>query len=67
MKQGSATHDGRASTKVEPKSMGMNPAGVSQFGEALGYRGESVHEGRGLKAPMASSTIHHGGSQGKHK
>jgi len=67
MKQGSGNSTSSAH-KTEPKSMGISPKGVAQIGIAVDPRAvESVHEGRGLKAPMASSTIHHGGSQGKHR
>lgn len=67
MKQGHATHSGVASTKVEPEPQAISPAGVSQMGEALHQAHMPLHEGRGLKAPMAQKTIHHGGSQGRHK
>lgn len=67
MKQGQATHSGSGSTKVEPKSMRINPAAVSEIGiHQVRTRSIQLYEGRGLEAPKVSSTIHHSGSQGKH-
>ena len=76
MKQGRASHDGSAGTKVEPKAHAKNPAAVAQMGTMLGNHamdagrvlpGASVplYRGRGLEAPMVGSTIHHRGSQGR--
>ena len=79
MKQGRATHDGSASTKVEPRSQAVGLARVSQLGNHVGNHAsdgprsdlpvqrEPLYTGRGLKAPMVSETSHHCGSQGKHK
>lgn len=76
MKQGRAvtSHSGG---KVEPRSKAINPGGVAQIGYAVGnhvmeggetgYRGDSMHKGRGFKAPMNNSQSHHCGSQGKHR
>ena len=72
MKQGSGnSSDG--GRKREPMSRAINPAGVSQIGEALGnhtdrgttnYKGDRVRMGAGFTAPMDEGrTIHHNGSQ----
>jgi hypothetical protein len=56
----------------------MNPAGVSQIGNAQGgmIEGEGVtsknsavniHAGRGYMAPKGGHDVHPSGSQGKHK
>ena len=66
MKQGQASHSGMGSTKVEPKSQAVNPGGVDQMGQATAFRKTEIYEGRGLKAPMATSTTHKGGSQGRY-
>lgn len=76
MKQGRATHSGSASTKVEPRSQGINPAAVAQLGTHVGNHVtdghtagnpvETMYEGRGLKAPMVGKTSHKAGSQGRH-
>lgn len=58
--------------------MAVNPAGVSQIGQALGNHAtdtgrvlhgaqEAMHKGRGFSAPGIASTNHHSGSQGKHR
>ena len=76
MKQGmgKSTMSGQ---KREPIAHAMNPAGVSQIGQALGNhatdQGKILHgasismdRGRGFEAPKDSGrTIHHGGSQGR--
>lgn len=71
MKQGQATHSGMGSTKTEPVSKAVNPGAVADIGNQQRYaKGNGpipLYEGRGLQAPMAASTIHHSGSQGKHK
>jgi hypothetical protein len=76
MKQGQS---GRSvtETKVEPRSRAVNPGGVGQIGIAQGNhvmeKGkvsgglERMYEGRGYKAPMAGTSSHHSGSQGKHR
>lgn len=68
MKQGRADHSGMGSTKREPIPHAVNPAAVSEIGIHQ-VRGTSLplYEGRGLEAPMAGTTIHETGSQGKHK
>ncbi len=62
---------------MEPKAHAINPAGVSQIGQAMGNHatgeGKILHgasvtmdRGRGFEAPKDSGrTIHHGGSQGR--
>ncbi len=69
MKQGRASRSGMESTKVEPKSRAVDPAGVNQLGNHVGPARavEPLYEGRGYKAPMTGEQSHHCGSQGKHK
>ena len=64
--------------KVEPKAHAVNPAGVSQIGEALGNHAtgqgrilhgvsKELYAGKGFEAPAPKgTTVHHGGSQRKH-
>lgn len=68
MKQGQASTSLVGSTKQEPVSRAVNVSTVSEIGCAVG-RNPSVnlYEGRGLEAPMKSTTIHNSGSQGKHR
>lgn len=68
MKQGQASTSHIGSTKVEPRSRAVNPAAAAEEG-IIEHRHTSLplYEGRGLEAPMRGSTIHHCGSQGKHK
>jgi len=75
MKQGRASRDVVAGTKVEPRSSAVNPAYPAQLGTSLGNHitdGRTVPgaakpmiSGPGLRAPMVSHTIHKGGSQGR--
>ena len=66
MKQGSG-NSSHSAGKVEPKSRGMNPAAVADIGiQQVRTTSIKMHEGRGIEAPKAASTIHHCGSQGKH-
>jgi len=68
MKQGEAQTSRIGSTKVEPTSQAVNPGAVSEIGiHQVNYKRVPMYEGRGLEAPMVSTTIHHSGSQGKHK
>lgn len=68
MKQGSASSSKTASTKVEPISRAVSPAAVSELGiHQVRTTSVPLYEGRGLSAPMVGTTIHHNGSQGKHK
>lgn len=68
MKQGQAQTSRMGATKVEPRSQAVNPEAVSEIGQQV-VRTHSIpmYEGRGLEAPMVGTTVHHCGSQGKHK
>lgn len=74
MKQGRASVNVTAGTKVEPRSRAVNPAYAGTIGTMLGNHGDEgdmrpkvpqMYEGRGLSAPMAGCTTHKAGSQGK--
>lgn len=68
MKQGQAQSSHSGSTKTEPRSHAVNPAAVAEIGiHEARATSLPLYEGRGLEAPMRSTTIHHCGSQGKHK
>lgn len=68
MKQGQAQSSGTASTKLEPIAHAVSPAAVSEIGiHQVRSTSLPLYEGRGLEAPMQGTTIHHCGSQGKHK
>ena len=65
MKQGSASRSDYKG-KTEPMPKAVNPGTVADIGiQQVRYR---PHKdlGRGYKAPMASSSTHPSGSQGKH-
>jgi len=76
MKQGSAP-DKTEGGKVEPKPHKILPAWTNTMGNMHGNhvmeKGDlpfatlQMDQGEGLRAPLASHTIHHCGSQGKHK
>lgn len=67
MKQGTG-HTTSTAHKTEPVSTAINPAAVAEIGvHQVRHTQVPMYEGRGLKAPMVGSTIHHCGSQGKHK
>jgi hypothetical protein len=64
--------------KREPIARAIDPAGVSQIGEAMGNHATSVgkilhgaskelYAGKGFEAPKTGTTQHHCGSQGKHE
>lgn len=54
--------------KTEPIAHAVNPAAVSEIGiHSIRANSLPLYEGRGLEAPMQGTTIHHTGSQGKHK
>jgi hypothetical protein len=55
--------------KREPISHAVNPGVVSQIGvhEAHTRPPQPLYAGRGIEAPKAATTIHHSGSQGKHR
>lgn len=69
MKQGQATRSGAAGQKREPISNAINPAYPGELGIKLSEDSDkaAMHAGRGYSAPKAGSTVHHSGSQGKHK
>lgn len=66
MKQGQATTSIVGSTKVEPRSHAVNVETVSEIGIHQVPSSKVLYEGRGLEAPMAGTTTHEHGSQGKH-
>lgn len=65
MKQGMGNSK-PGSTKIEPLSKAVNPGAVGNMGLQVTRTPQQMYEGRGLKAPMVSSTSHPKGSQGKH-
>lgn len=65
MKQGTGSSRS-GPTKVEPKSVGVNPRAVAQIGIKQVNTRPVAAVGRGYKAPMAGSENHKNGSQGKH-
>lgn len=69
MKQGRASSSMMGSTKQEPVSKAVNVSAVAQIGikEVNIGRAKSLpmYEGRGLSAPMAGTSTHKAGSQGK--
>lgn len=67
MKQGTGNNS-NSGQKREPVVHAINPKAVSQIGVAQ-YQGmEPMGAGRGFTNPQpVGKTIHHGGSQGKHK
>jgi hypothetical protein len=77
MKQGRATHDGKAGGKVEPKSRAVPPGYPDLLGNMRGNHvtGDGpvaqnmvpMYSKPGYMAPMAGTTRHPTGSQGKHK
>lgn len=77
MKQGRATSDRMASTKIEPRSQAINPSYPADLGNMRGnhamdcgdmpFKTTPMTQGQGLKAPMAGTTTHPSGSQGRHK
>jgi len=76
MKQGRATRDGPSGRKREPISKSVHETAVSELGRAVQYQKEDLYGGKGLKGssprpaaagPGGGRTIHHSGSQGRHK
>lgn len=66
MKQGQATTSSLGATKQEPVSHKVNVGAVSEIGiQQVHTRGNSapLYEGRGLEAPMKSTTVYPKGSQ----
>lgn len=67
MKQGTGNSTNSAQ-KREPIAHAVSPAAVSEIGlQVVRSTSLPLYEGRGLEAPMQGTTIHHCGSQGKHK
>ena len=66
MKQGTG-NSRMGATKVEPKPRAVSPGAVSDLGiHQLRTRSEPLYQGRGYKAPMAGTSAHKSGTQGKH-
>ena len=76
MKQGSASRDGRAGWKAEPRSRAVSETAVSQIGSSMGNHvtevgmkmnkwgaSKPLYEGRGYEAPMAGKHSYPSGSQ----
>ena len=67
MKQGTANNT-NSGQKREPIAHAVSPAAVSEIGiQQVRNTSIPLYKGRGLEAPMQGTTIHHCGSQGKHK
>jgi len=67
MRQGSG-HSSDSGQKREPVPHAINPGGAAQLGVAVISNPTPLEAGRGFTAPKpATTTIHHGGSQGNHK
>lgn len=66
MKQGSGTSRA-GDQKREPIAHAVNPEAVSRIGIHQVATPVPLYDGRGYEAPKASTTIHHCGSQGKHR
>jgi len=70
MKQGRGNPTSFNAQKREPISHNVNPGAVDQLGQAMGTRRatQTLYEGKGVMAPSPKScTVHHSGSQGKHR
>ncbi len=66
MKQGSG-HSTDSGRKSEPVPHAINPGGAAQLGVAVVKNPTPLEAGRGFTAPQpVATTIHPGGSQGKH-
>lgn len=67
--QGRADSNRDAGAKREPIAHAVSVVKVADIGIQHHHTVDSrpLYEGRGLEAPMQGSTIHHCGSQGKHK
>ena len=67
MKQGTSTST-NSGQKREPIAHAVSPAAVSEIGiQQVRSTSLPLYVGRGLEAPMQGTTVHHCGSQGKHK
>lgn len=70
MAQGKASQSSVGDTKREPISHAVNISSVAEMGAHqlhVNGRSEPLYEGRGYEAPLAGTTTHHCGSQGKHR
>ena len=76
MKQGRADKDGRESWKREPNPKAVHESTVAQLGASVQFEKKPLYAGEGYKpsgptptvsGPGGGRTIHHSGSQGKHK
>lgn len=68
MKQGQASSSKSGSTKVEPRSRGVNPGAVSDIGIVeLRTKPVQMYVGRGIEAPKSKDTTYECGSQGRYK
>lgn len=67
MKQGTG-NSRMGDTKTEPKASAIGVGAVSRIGGQYVYTKtpSPIVEGRGFRAPMAGTTSHKSGSQGKH-
>jgi hypothetical protein len=68
MSQGKANRT-TSTHKTEPVAKAVSPVAVGQIGTHVGKMQASsvLYQGKGYEAPMSSTTIHHCGSQRKHK
>lgn len=65
MKQGHSTQV--SAHKTEPKSKAISEEGAGQIGVELGFKGESLHKGRGYHAPKSERNCNYpAGTQGRH-
>lgn len=65
MKQGTG-HNVKAGAKVEPKSRAPSLDRVANMGLQVVRTRQPAGAGPGYKAPMAGSSTHKSGSQGRH-
>lgn len=67
MKQGTGNNSNMGQ-KREPIVHAINPKAVAEIGVSQFKSNEQMSAGRGFTAPQpVGKTIHHGGSQGRHK
>ena len=76
MKQGRASKDGPGGRKREPDPKAVHETAVAELGRAVQYSKSPFYGGKGLDhpgprpsaaGPGGGRTIHHSGSQGRHK
>lgn len=65
MKQGNATSSSMGQTRPGTTVNNMNVQGVAQIGKSLIVPPQPIISGRGVQAPVCTSTSHPTGSQGK--